>query len=89
MVREATEDYLAAEDANGRWLEDRCLLGGDYSSSPSVLFADWREWAEMNGEYGGTQKAFSQKLEERGFRRHRTGTRRLFLGLMLRKEAEL
>jgi putative DNA primase/helicase len=89
VVREATEDYLAAEDAQGRWLEDRCLLGVEYSTSPSTLFADWREWAEMNGEYSGTQKAFSQKLEDRGFQRHRTSAHRLFRGLILRKESGL
>jgi putative DNA primase/helicase len=83
VVCDATNEYLAAEDALGRWLEDRCLLGADYSSSSSVLFADWREWADLSGEYIGSQKAFSQRLEERGFQRHRTGVRRSFLGLKL------
>jgi putative DNA primase/helicase len=29
VVRDATEDYLAAEDATGRWLEERCDVGVD------------------------------------------------------------
>jgi putative DNA primase/helicase len=43
-VRAATEEYLAAEDAIGRWLEERCTRNkGDWATS-SDLFSDWKAW---------------------------------------------
>ena len=39
----------------------------------AVLFADWKTWAEAAGEFVGSQKRFTQALENRGFVRGREG----------------
>jgi putative DNA primase/helicase len=76
-VRSATQEYLAAEDVLGRWMEENTVLGQQYFSSSSALYDDWRQWCEVNRGYVGSQKQFSQKLKQckvtKG--RRRTSTR--------------
>jgi putative DNA primase/helicase len=86
IVRDATADYLAAEDALGRWLEECCASGGQYFATAAVLFGSWCEWCERNGERGGSQKRFSQNLEARGFARERSAGFRGFGGLAVKSD---
>lgn len=82
-VIEATANYLAAEDVLSRWVEERCEVQTALRTSGIVLFTDWRQWAEANGEYVGSQKRFSQNLESHGFKPMRTNTARGFIGIGL------
>jgi putative DNA primase/helicase len=82
-VRNATDQYLAAEDAIALWLDECCTQHGNDSAASSALFLSWRTWAERAGEFVGNQKRFTQALEDRGFvRKHaRTGARFLRLAV--------
>jgi putative DNA primase/helicase len=84
VVREATANYLADEDAFGCWLEDRCNIGAEYWTPGSVLFSDHKEWLERNGERAPSQKRFTQSVESRGFVQERTSAARGFRGIRLR-----
>jgi len=86
VVRDATSQYLAAEDAIGRWLEDRCTMGPGYWTAGAALFADWQEWCEQTGERAGSQKRFTQGLQGKGIEPGRTGAdgTRGFVGIALR-----
>ena len=87
-VRNATEAYMAAEDGLAQWLDARCAQGPNAVGTAEQLFEDWKTWAESAGEYVGSQKRFSQGLEERGFNRARiSGGVRAFRGIALRKPA--
>jgi putative DNA primase/helicase len=89
VVRDATAEYIAAEDALGRWLEDRCVLrSGDWTSF-RALFADWQQWCEQTGEPPGSEKRFTQALQARGFESDRSGGAgtRGFAGVSLRADA--
>ncbi len=86
-VTEATNEYLAAEDALGRWLEERCVLGSSGFTSTTQLFGDFRTWCERNGEFVRSQRRFSDSLAARnGFRRLRTNQVRGFEGVILKQE---
>jgi putative DNA primase/helicase len=82
-VSEATEDYLAAEDVLARWVEDRCEVEKANWTAATMLFADWRNWCERNQEPAGSQKRFSQRLQDRGFVRDRAQGTRGFKGIAL------
>jgi len=83
-VTEATVDYLKAEDAIGRWMEERCETGRQHATAPRPLFTDWCQWCDMNRERSQSEKWFVQQLEARGFERSgRAKNVRLFLGLSL------
>ncbi len=83
LVREATADYLAAEDAIGQWLEDRCIKGGASWTTGAALFLDYQAWSERAGERAISQKRLTQALESRGFVQARTRTARGFQGIEL------
>jgi putative DNA primase/helicase len=61
-VSAATETYLAAEDALGRWLEERTVKSANAKAGSSELFQAWRRWAEGAGEYVGSQKRFDSGI---------------------------
>jgi putative DNA primase/helicase len=84
LVRIATTDYLAAEDAVGRWLEDCCITGGTYWTAGAALFSDYQAWSERTGERAMSQKRLTQTLESRGFVQERTSAARGFAGIGLR-----
>lgn len=83
-VRRATEAYLEAEDAISAWIAEYCTTGPNIISSTQQLFESWRQWAEGRKEWVGSQKRFSQKLEDRGFCRNRNSKKRGFLGISVK-----
>ncbi len=70
-VVEATEEYFEAEDALGRWLEERCVRTANAKSLTAELFTDWKQWAEAAGEFIGSQRRFSDLLITRGIEKWR------------------
>jgi putative DNA primase/helicase len=85
-VVDATESYLADEDAIGRFLV-QCCTTDDQDSIEEVkdLYTSWREWCGAGGEYVGSIKRFSQNLEARRFERcqHPSTRRSCFRGVRL------
>jgi putative DNA primase/helicase len=65
IVRTATTAYLEAEDAIATWIDECCTLDPNVWDKSSNLFASWGGWARRAGETIGSQKAFSQALENR------------------------
>ena len=83
-VLAATEEYFDAEDAVGRWLDERCDQAGNLHDTSQRLYASWKTWADENGEFAGSNKRFSETLTTRGFLRANTNKARGFRGLALR-----
>ena len=54
-----------AEDAIAQWLDECCACDPVYADKSGALFASWKTWADAAGEYAGSQKRFSQALEDR------------------------
>jgi putative DNA primase/helicase len=83
-VAEATAAYLEAEDAIAAWIDERCQISANHWEPRDKLFASWKAWAELAGEFVGSQKQFVEKLEARGMssaKRH--GGLRGFWGIRL------
>ena len=72
-VVDATEEYFEAEDALGRWLDERCVREPNAKSLTAELFNDWKLWAEAAGEFTGSQKRFADLLLTRGMDKWRNG----------------
>jgi putative DNA primase/helicase len=83
VVLTATAEYLESEDALTSWMDDRCERTTQSWASSTDLFISWKNWADAAGEPSGTQKRFSQKLEERGFDKERNRDGRGFRGLRI------
>ncbi|MGD0420626.1 MAG: phage/plasmid primase, P4 family [Xanthobacteraceae bacterium] len=90
VVRTATHAYLEAEDALAAWIEDEGDIDLNAWEASADLFRSWKNWADRSGEYHGSIKKFSQRLEDRaeaiGIRKGRDGQgRRGFYGLRVTK----
>jgi putative DNA primase/helicase len=87
-VKAATADYFDNQDLLGQWLEEECDCepGNTYKwDKTSVLFESWSTYAQRAGEDAGSKKAFSDKMQSRGFEPARgTGGVRLFRGVRKR-----
>ena len=86
-VVSATEEYFEAEDALGRWMDERCVRTERAKSLTAELFNDWKAWAEAAGEFVGSQRRFSDLLLARGIEKWRNGMGvRGFQGIGLKAE---
>ena len=89
-VVDATEEYLESEDSIGKFLEERCSTA-DANAIVLVedLYKSWSEWCEMNGEYKGSTKRFSQSLQARRFERckHPSSRKASYRGITLKVRA--
>ena len=72
VVQRETMAYLESQDLLGQWLEECCCVGTGYKGKSAELFAGWETWAEGQGERGGSNKAFSEAMEKRGFRKDKS-----------------
>jgi len=82
-VTKATADYQAESDVLARFISDRCLTGSHFHVRSSDLFAAWSRWCTAEGEEGGTNKAFTSALLNRGFDKRTTNVGVVWDGLGL------
>jgi putative DNA primase/helicase len=81
-VAEATEEYRVEQDTLGAFLEECCIVDESNYEAIGELYEVYEAWARASGERPLAKNRLSQKLEERGFARDRTGgKRRGFRGL--------
>lgn len=85
-VTDATDSYRKESDALGRFLEERCLTMAGCRIASSELFAAWSHWCAIERMEAGTQKAFSTRLTERGFDKHKSHGRETWQGLGLQSD---
>lgn len=70
-VLKATAEYFEAEDAVGRWIDERCVTHANAKSLTTELFNDWKQWADSSGEFVGSQRRFSDLLLSKGLQKWR------------------
>ena len=87
-VKAATDAYLDAEDSFSEWLSDCTTVDPNAHEITADLFASWKAWAERAGEFIGTQKRFSQIMQDRNFQSKRQGGtgRAGFTGLSINRQ---
>lgn len=80
-VAQATAEYFADEDWIGKFLDEKCEIDPSYTERGGELYAAYKAWAELNGEYARGGNAFAKELEKRGFEKRHTKTGKLWSGL--------
>jgi len=61
-VREATKDYRKDEDVLAVWIDQRCTTSG--KEQASVLYQNYKAWAENGGEYVQSIRQFTKELRD-------------------------
>jgi putative DNA primase/helicase len=88
IVRQATDEYLADEDAIAEWIEECCDIGANHKCGSAALYKSWKDWSELHGEYTGSQKQFTAKLRGRGLQDMRQKAGKFFTGVDLIQKQE-
>jgi putative DNA primase/helicase len=89
VVKAATDEYLATEDAISRWLDDCCSRDQTEATLLADLYGSWSGWAERSGEGIGSAKRLSQELTGRGFAKRRTKFGYELIGLKIKVDVAL
>jgi putative DNA primase/helicase len=86
-VKAATAAYRSDSDLVGSFIEELCVVRPDVKAKAGDLYAAFVAWCEQAGERERlTQKAFTQRLTERGFESKRDERARWRLGIGLAAE---
>jgi putative DNA primase/helicase len=88
VVRDATADYLHAEDNIQRWLDACCIQQPGQSTAFDGLWSSWCIWAEVAHVEAGSQTSFALALQERNMTRDRKTSGSYYWGVRLRPDAE-
>jgi putative DNA primase/helicase len=83
-VKSATNEYLEAEDALSAWISECCEQSTIGTTGSRELFHSWKGWAATAGEFVGSEKRFSQTLEDRGYVKKSTNRGKIFEGLTVK-----
>lgn len=73
-VQAATDEYRAASDVIGEFIEQRCIVAPEWSAKARELYHAYTAWCDDTGERPKTQTEFGTRLGERGFSRVKAGT---------------
>ena len=89
-VTVATAEYRSASDAVGRFIDERCNVGPEHTSTAGGIYVAYKLWCTENGEHPMTQRALGLKLAERpGIEQVRSMSARGWRGLAVASYAEL
>lgn len=82
-VTAATADYKAESDLLAAFIDENCEIGPGLSEQGAKLYAAYKRWAEMNGEYIMTNTRFGRELGDRGYGAEHTMTGKVRRGIAL------
>lgn len=89
-VMAETREYAAEEDQLGRFLEERCHVGGGdhVRIETRLLRADYEQWCHAEGEQALASSSLGRELKLRGIGQAKSNGRRFYTGLALLKTDE-
>lgn len=83
-VKNATDEYKEEMDLLSNFLQDCCVTIPTAKVQVNVLHKEYMRWADENGEYPMKMRAFSNRLNMKGFhKRKSTGNKTFFFGIGL------
>ncbi|MEH7126007.1 phage/plasmid primase, P4 family [Bacillus sp. JJ1773] len=83
-VKAATDEYKEEMDLLSNFLDECCVMLNEAKVAVNDIHKEYMKWAEENGEYPMKQRAFSNRLQMKGFsKRKSTGNRTFFFGIGL------
>lgn len=83
-VKAATDEYKEEMDLLSNFLDECCVVMPEAKVQVNDIHKTYMKWAEENGEYPMKQRAFSSRMQMRGFTKKKsTGNRTFFFGIGL------
>lgn len=86
-IEAASSTYRDEMDVMGAFISDRCEIGTNYRETSALLYREYTRWCEDTGERPLTQRAFGQRILERGIESIKsTGGTRVWDGIRIAGE---
>ena len=85
-IKDATQIYKNEMDNIKPFLEENCLVQSMIKAKSSQLYEVYKKWCEKEGEKPLTQKAFSMRLQEKGFEKKRYGSGNFWEGIGIKDD---
>jgi putative DNA primase/helicase len=86
-IRAATNAYRECEDFIAGFIEECCTVEAGARESATDLYAAYKHWTEIGGESLQSQKAFAERLIEKGFERVKSSGYKFYVGIKLKNPA--
>jgi putative DNA primase/helicase len=84
LITSATDEYRGEMDVIGNFIKEVCVQYPPASVRVRELFKAYQDWCAENNEYANTERFFSLRLKEMGFKQTRTSEARFWHGVMLK-----
>jgi putative DNA primase/helicase len=88
IVKAAVQEYRESEDHVGLFLDDSCTLHAKSWASSKALYTAFRNWCESAGEMPLGNKAFTNRLRDRGFKAKKSGGERGWIGVSIQQHVD-
>jgi P4 family phage/plasmid primase-like protien len=82
-VTDATSEYRADQDVLQHFVDARCKTGVGVRVKGSALYASYKQWAEIAGEFIMSDRDFGNAMSDRGYTRYHTKSERGWEGIAL------
>jgi putative DNA primase/helicase len=82
-VTDATSEYRADQDVLQHFVDARCKTGASQRVKGSALYASYKQWAEIAGEFIMSDRDFGNAMSDRGYSRYHTKVERGWDGIAL------
>lgn len=80
-VKEAIEEYRYSNDWLTAFIEEKCILGGQYKEAAGSLYRVYRGYCEDMGEFSRSNAEFKQALESIGIDWKKTSAGAVYRGI--------
>ena len=90
VVEAATEEYREQSDWIGDFIDACCIVGSGFHTGSGMLYDEYKEYCQKNGENPRGTRSFVAALSAKGFTRHKTNKGKIIDGIgILAKESDL
>ena len=80
--QEAKKQYKNDTDVVAQFIEKECLTGTGYETECKVLYAHYKNWAKICGEYQHRESKFSENMKLKGFAmKINTNGKKVYVGI--------
>jgi putative DNA primase/helicase len=83
-ITSATDEYRSEMDVIGNFIKEQCIQNPAGQIRIRELFRDYQNWCADNNEHACSERFFSMRLKEMGYKQIRTSEARYWAGILLR-----
>lgn len=83
-IQKHVAGYRKDEDVLGIWIDDECVTGHGFKAGSTLLYKNYKEWAERSELKVMSHVTFSTRLEDHGYAKKKASMGMVFHGIGLR-----